>query len=253
MIDARTLALLLTLSGTTVGEPASQPASRPVELKIKRGEQIVALGDSITAAGGYLRVIDAVFAQQYPDLKIPKVINAGISGEKAEDMVKRFERDVIAKKPQIATISVGINDVWHRIEQPHDPKVLEQYKKNVDKMVQMAKDAGIRVIILSPTVIQETPDSEGNKRLKMYIQAGQEVARKREVDYVNLNEMFLKVIEKRRQMEKETSKPGEPLTTDGVHMRPMGDTLMAVGVLRALGVPDEKISETDMSKVFGQK
>lgn len=258
MIDSMTLALLVTLSAPTapaaeVVAAASRPASRPADLRIKAGQQIVAMGDSITQAGGYLRAIDAVFAQQYANLKIPKVINAGISGEKAENMVARFERDVIAKKPDIVTISVGINDVWHRLEQPHDPNVLENYKKNVDRMVEMAQEAGARVIILSPTVIQEDPSTEGNKRLKMYIKAGQEVARKRKADYVNLNEMFLKLVEKRRQMQKESGKPGEALTTDGVHMTPTGDTLMAVGVLRALGVPDEKISETDLSKVFGKK
>jgi hypothetical protein len=32
------------------------------------------------------------------------------------------------------------------------------------------------------------------------------------------------------------------LTRDGVHMKPMGDALMALGVLRALGVPDAKIA-----------
>ncbi len=52
----------------------------------------MAIGDSITAGGGYLRDIDAVLAQQYPDLKIPKVVNKGIGGQKAEDLVKRFDR-----------------------------------------------------------------------------------------------------------------------------------------------------------------
>jgi hypothetical protein len=34
---------------------------------------------------------------------------------------------------------------------------------------------------------------------------------------------------------------GNWLTGDGVHMKPLGDAIMAVGVLRALGVPDEKL------------
>ncbi len=63
------------------------PADSPKKLELKPGDTIVAIGDSITAAGGYLRDIDAVLAQQYPELKIPKVVNKGIGGQKAEDLV----------------------------------------------------------------------------------------------------------------------------------------------------------------------
>jgi hypothetical protein len=54
--------------------------------------------------------------------------------------------------------------------------------------------------------------------------------------------MFLDTIEK--------NAGSQPLTTDGVHMNPAGDKLMARGVLRALGVPDEQIDATDLSTVF---
>jgi lysophospholipase L1-like esterase len=270
MMDSMTLAFLVAIAGgqavaepvkadRAAKQPASQPATTQSSLKIREGEQIVAMGDSITELGGYLRVIDKVFATQYPELHIPKVINAGVSGNKAEDMVARFEKDVVARKPNIVTISVGINDVWHRLDKPHDPQVLETFTKNLDRMVQMAQEAGARVIVLSPTVIQEDVDSEGNKRLKMYIDAGQKVARKRGVEYVDLNKMFMKVIKRRERLEKRaaSTSPADSthhqLTTDGVHMKPMGDTLMAVGVLKMLGVPDEKISATDLSEVFEKK
>jgi hypothetical protein len=36
------------------------------------------------------------------------------------------------------------------------------------------------------------------------------------------------------------------LTGDGVHMKPLGDGIMAAGVLRALGVPDAKIGASDV-------
>lgn len=120
---------------------------RADDLKIAAGEQIVAIGDSITQAGGYLRDIDVVFATQYPDLKIPKVINTGISGQKAEDLVGRFGRDVVARKPALVTIDIGINDVWHRLGQPHNDEVLRRYKENLERMVDAAQGAGIRVVL----------------------------------------------------------------------------------------------------------
>ncbi len=244
-------AMALALLGPPETQPATRPATQPSDsLHIAAGQQIVAIGDSITQAGGYLRAIDAVFAQQYPQLKLPPIVNVGISGQKAEDLVERFEKDVVQRKPAVVTISIGINDVWHRLNAPPDEKVLEAYGRNVERMVQLAQAAGIRVMLLSPTVIQEDATSEGNRRLAAYIGAGKAIAKRRKCDYVDLHAMFLHAIHKVAATQPATTQPVNRLTTDGVHMKPLGDAIMAVGVLRALGVPDEKLPATDLSKVF---
>ena len=215
------------------------PADMPKELQLKAGDQIVAIGDSITAAGGYLKDVDAVLAHNYPDLKIPKIINVGISGQHAEHMEPRFKHDVVDRKPQWVTISVGINDVWHRLNKPHDPKVLEEYTKNVTKMVDMAQAANIKVILLSPTIIYEDPTNEGNTRLLQYIAAEKKIAEEKKCEFVDLHAMFIKVLTK-----KPAKMTGNWITADGVHMKPMGDAIMALGILRALGVPDAKDEAT---------
>ncbi len=228
-------AMILALLG-----PA--PADSPKQLVLKPGDTIVAIGDSITAAGGYLRDIDAVLAQQYPDLKIPKVVNKGIGGQKAEDLVRRFDNDVVKLKPAVVTISIGINDVWHRLDKPKDPKILVAYKENVAKMVEQAQKAGIRVILLTPTVIQENPSSEGNKRLAAYAKAERQIATEKKCQLVDLHGMFLKALKKK------PAGQANWLTSDGVHMKPPGDAIMAIGVLRALGVPDKKIAASEPPK-----
>ncbi len=230
----KTYAMLLGLLGPA---PAGEPnVNMPRELILKPGSQIVAIGDSITAAGGYLKDVDEVLAKKYPELKLPPIQNVGIGGQKAEDLVQRFQKDVIDKKPAVVTISVGINDVWHRAGEPHDPKVLAQYWMNVSKMVEMAQKAGIKVILLAPTVIGENAGGAANKRLRIYVEAEKQVAREQNCTMVDLHEMFLTAIAKRPAEGAE--KKGHWLTSDGVHMSPVGDALMAIGVLRGLGVPD---------------
>jgi acyl-CoA thioesterase I len=249
MEPMRLFAMILSL----VPPPTTRPAGRAPELEMKPGDQIVAMGDSITQAGGYLRAMEAVFLQQYAGMKIPPIVNVGIGGQKAEDMVARFEKDVISRKPAVVTISVGINDVWHRMSAPHDPKVLQAYERNLERMVIMAVQAGARVYVLAPTVIEEDPASEGNRRLAAYIAAGKRVAQRNKCEYVDLHVLFLQAIKQHGQVDRKSppaSQPSRFFTTDGVHMKPAGDVLMAVGLLRAMGVPDEKMKATDLDAVF---
>jgi lysophospholipase L1-like esterase len=213
------------------------PADTPKQLQLKPGDQVVAIGDSITQAGGYLRDIDAVLAAQYAGLTLPKVINKGISGQKAEDLARRFDADVVKRKPAYVTISIGINDVWHRLGGPHDAKILAAYKQNVATMVDHAQQAGIKVILLTPTLIQEDANGEGNKRLVQYVEAEKQIAAEKKCQIVDLHGAFLAALK-----QKPAGKRGNWLTSDGVHMNPLGDAIMAAGVLRAVGVPDEKLS-----------
>jgi lysophospholipase L1-like esterase len=211
----------------------------PKELKLKPNDKIVTLGDSITAAGNYQRYIEQVLAWNYPHLNAPKLLNAGISGNKAENMIARFDKDVLARKPTIVTINVGINDVWHRVNKPHENDVLKAYRDNVATMVDKAQAAGVRVILLAPTIIKEDPKAEGNFRLPLYVAAMRKIAADKNCQFVDLHAMFLQALK-----HKPANETGNWLTTDGVHMKPFGNAIMALGILRALGVPDEKSAST---------
>lgn len=214
-------------------------ADAPKELILKRDERVVTLGDSITAAGTYQRYVEQVLAANYPAFAGFKLLNAGVSGNKAENMMARFEKDVLAKKPSLVTIHVGINDVWHRVNLPHQNDVLKAYRDNVAAMVDRAQAAGVRVILLAPTIIQEDLRSEGNLRLPWYVAAMRKVAADKRCQFVDLHAMFRSALRHKPPEEK-----GNWLTTDGVHMKPLGNAIIALGILRAFGVPDEKIAAT---------
>lgn len=218
-----------------VGAPSPEI---PKKFLLQKNSVIVASGDSITAAGGYLRDIEAALTDLYPALQLSGIINSGISGEKAENLVERFQRDIINRKPTVVTINVGINDVWHRLGAPHDENVLKAYKKNITRMVDMAQINGIKVILLTPTFIQEDPTAEGNKRLVQYVDAMKAVALEKKCGLADLHAMFLEALK-----HKPADVQGNWLTTDGVHMSPLGNAVMAVGVLRALGVPDKNLAK----------
>lgn len=220
-------------------------ADPPAKMILKPGDKVAFMGDSITAGGGYVRLALFVINANYPDIK-PVFINAGVSGHKAENMEPRFEKDMkLAEKPAVCFINVGINDVWHRLSQPHDQNVLDAYKANVIKMVDKAQAAGAQTILLTPTIIQEDAKNEGNTRLLLYVEAMKQVAVEKKCAVVDLHTLFTNAL---------AAKPAAlRITGDGVHMNAYGDAIMALGVLRGLGMADEKIVATDITAAYQVK
>lgn len=80
-------------------------------------------GDSITDAGrdyadihdlggGYPKYAAKYVAEKYPDVEF-EFIDLGISGNQTKDLVARLQTDFIDVQPDIVSILIGINDVWH--------------------------------------------------------------------------------------------------------------------------------------------
>ena len=77
-------------------------------------KRVIFFGDSITQAGvqgnGYINLL-----KKQVDTNKFELIGAGIGGNKVYDLYLRLEEDVLAKKPDLVFIYVGINDVWHKL------------------------------------------------------------------------------------------------------------------------------------------
>src|SRR5690606_9289238 len=104
------------------------------------------LGNSITQQGagaptGYVRLVESGLKANGIDVK---VIGAGISGHKSNQMLERLQKDVLDKKPTWMTLSCGVNDVWHG----ERGVALDDYKKNITAIVDRCAEAGVKVVIL---------------------------------------------------------------------------------------------------------
>ena len=78
---------------------------------------IVAIGSSSTfgagassSAAAYPARLEALLKARFPSVAI-KVLNRGANGEEAAEMLARFDRDVIAAKPDLVLWQVGTNAV----------------------------------------------------------------------------------------------------------------------------------------------
>ena len=207
---------------------------------IKDGQKVAFLGDSITAqgwdvSGGYVKLVTA--GLQTIGVKIIP-IPAGVSGNTSADMLGRLGRDVLSKKPDWLTLSCGVNDVWHGI----NGVALEPYKKNITAIVDQAQAAGIKVMILTSTVIGEN-DNDNNTKLIAYNDFLRKLANERNLPLADENAAFQAAL---KSTPKRGDRPGV-LTNDGVHPNPDGHQLMAKTIVAAFGATPDDLSKVEQA------
>jgi lysophospholipase L1-like esterase len=204
------------------------------EIAVRNGQKLAFLGDSITAGGwgnpsSYVRLILAgLEANGVKAAPVP----AGISGHKSNQMRDRLKRDVLDKQPDWMTLSCGVNDVWHGA----NGVPLDQYRTNITAIVDQCQAAGVKVMLLTATVIGEELGNDNNRKLAPYNEFLRALAKEKQCRLADLNARFQEVIQA-------SAKPGRVLTSDGVHMNPAGDQLMAKVVLQAFGLDDAQLKQ----------
>lgn len=208
------------------------------EIPIKTGDKVAFLGDSITqqgqgSPGGYVQLIASGLAAN--GVKI-EVIGAGISGHKSNQMLERLDRDVLGKKPQWMTLSCGVNDVWHGAK----GVPLEDYKKNITAIIDKAQAAGVKVVVLTSTMIKENQETPENQKLVAYNDFLRAIAAEKKCALADLNADMQAAV---AEAAKSRSSKGNVLTSDGVHMAPAGQLMMATGVLKGLGLSAAEIAK----------
>lgn len=102
----------------------------------KIDENIVFFGDSIT---NHYKINEF-----FPDVNI---INSGISGDEASDLVERIEEDVYKYNPSKVFLLIGINDLNHKVE---DKEILENIQKIVNGIKTNRKYAKIYIQSVYP-------------------------------------------------------------------------------------------------------
>jgi lysophospholipase L1-like esterase len=111
--------------------------------------RIVALGSSSTAGAGattpdasYPSRLAADLRERFPDHDIT-VINRGVNGEEASDMLARLDKTVIAEEPDLVIWQLGTNSVLR-------DKPSEASAALIDQGVARIKATGADVILVDP-------------------------------------------------------------------------------------------------------
>ena len=126
---------------------------------------IVCLGDSVTGVyyhtGGrraYPEMLELAIQQVQHHAKV-RVFNAGISGQTTTEGLARLDRDVLKHKPNLVTISFGLNDVTRLSE--------AQFEQNLKTLIEKCHSANAQVVLCTPNAVMDT-DARPISKLTRY-------------------------------------------------------------------------------------
>lgn len=137
--------------------------------RIKKPARFCAIGDSITHGGGSISVPPSTAVYNWETYcKVP-VKNLGKSGDTTDDILERFDRDVLPFEPEVLFIMAGVNDYRSGILGWHSVTNLKAIK---EKCIQH----NIKPVFITPTPLNsklirkikfiETPPSDWHEHMK---------------------------------------------------------------------------------------
>ena len=163
------------------GGCAAAPA--PADFALCDGDTVAFLGDSITAARGYAKIVEHYTLMRYPERRV-RFINAGQGGDTASGAVARLERDVFTKKATVVTVAFGVNDIGWGMKANAESK--QRYLDGVSNIVTQCQARKIRVFICSPAITAEAPDKAENGFLQKMMDEGLALAKSLGAEAIDL-------------------------------------------------------------------
>jgi lysophospholipase L1-like esterase len=207
-------------------------------LYLKNGDRVVFYGDSITDQRLYTVITETYFATRYPNLDIT-FVHSGWGGDKVSGggggpVDLRLERDVLAYKPTVMTIMLGMNDGLYRAEtEATDKAYFDGYRHIVEKM--KSADPGIRITAIQPSpyddVTREPLFPGGyNEVLRSFSKWIAKYAAQANLQIADLNSPVVAMLRKANELDPATA---QTIIKDRVHPGFSGHLIMAEALLKS--------------------
>jgi lysophospholipase L1-like esterase len=241
------LALFLLAPPARAADPpgsfgSARAVDAPASFALHDGDRVVFYGDSITQDGGYARFVEEYVRTRYPHWDV-RFYNAGVGGDTvrggwAGPVDVRLERDVVALKPTVVTIMLGMNDGGYK---RFDPTTLAAFGDGYRAIVAKLKQAlpGVRLTFIRSSPFDDVSRppqfapgyDDALRRLGCYVATLGASEKATVVDFRDpVNAGIAAVF-------KENPELARQLLPDRVHPGPAGHTVMGATLLRAWNAP----------------
>ena len=239
-----------TIAGSSIinaGRQVAASEQTQPEQELAEGACMLFQGDSITDAhrdkkkladrpnnpralgDGYPFLIASQLLREQPTKKL-KFFNRGISGNKVPDLQKRWKKDCLDIKPNLLSILVGVNDMWHKMAGRYDGTV-DDYRQGFTKLLKETRTdlPKVQLVICEPFALRcgAVKDSwfpEFDDRRAV----AAEVAKAAGAIWVPFQTMFDTAIE--------SGAEAKIWAHDGVHPSLAGHSLMAATWRKCVGI-----------------
>ena len=161
------------------------------------------------------------------------VINTGISGETAGDILKSFDWRVSRFNPDVVSVMIGTNDC---VDGEAGRTV---FRKNLIEMVTRIKTAGAIPLLNTPNTICVDGYDGTRKDLHNYVQIIRDVAVENDIQLIDHWQYW--------QQHRDTNDQLMLWLSDSIHPNEYGHRVLANEVLRALGMYDSKSQTCKLS------
>ena len=213
-------------------------ATARAEFALRDGDTVAFLGDSITAARGYTKIVEHYTLMRFPDRKV-RFVNAGQGGDTASGCLERLERDVFSKGATVVTVAFGINDIGWGTKADDEHK--QRYLDGIRTIITRCREKNVRPIICSPAILHQDPDEGEQSFLQNMTDEGLALAKSMGAGTIDL-QRGMRAIQRKVVEANKSAKPEDQVrlhVKDGIHLDDMGQVAMAYAMLKGLGAPEE--------------
>ena len=209
---------------------------------LKDGDTVVFYGDSITDQRLYTTFTETYVLTRFPTMHVT-FVHSGWGGDRVSGggggpVDLRLRRDVIAYRPTVMTIMLGMNDGRYRA---FDQAIFQEYASGFEKIVHDVKTAlpDLRITAIEPSPYDDVtrdPTFAGgyNAVLVRYSQFVKDLATREHLNAADLNSPVVAMLEKARAQNAALS---QKIIPDRVHPGPSGHLIMAGALLKSWNAP----------------
>lgn len=189
------------------------------------------LPEGIESMGnGYPKVFQQMYDTLFPGNKV-RFVNRGVSGNRTNHLLERYDEDFLAVKPDVISIMIGINNTWRNFDGGDDYCSAERFEAEYEELLAKIKAdmPDTKIMIIEQFALTVHPD---RNTWQEDLDAKRDATRKLAFKYADWFVPMYDIITEASENDFDLYE----LSADGVHPAPYGHSLIATEMMKAFEI-----------------